>query len=54
MSDPSHPSKFARIQTWLALGLLLLMLALGIAWYGFSIEVHPASGTTSPAASKGR
>ena len=40
MSSPSQPSKFARIQTWLALGLLLLMLALGIAWYGFSLEVH--------------
>ena len=40
MSSPSQPSKFVRIQTWLAFGLLLLMLALGIAWYGFSIEVH--------------
>ena len=40
MSDPSHPSTFARIQTWLAVALSLGLLALGIAWYGLSLEVH--------------
>ncbi len=40
MTDARQPSAFARFLTWLALSLSLLMLALGIYWYGWSIEVH--------------
>ena len=40
MTDAGQPSVFARFLTWLALVLSLAMLALGICWYGWSIEVH--------------
>ena len=40
MTATSQPSKFALALTWLALALSLLLLVLGVAWYGFSIEVH--------------
>jgi hypothetical protein len=35
-----QPSAFALALTWFALGLSAFLLALGIYWYGFSMEVH--------------
>ena len=40
MTATSQPSKFALALTWLAVGLSLVLLALGIVWYGWSLEVH--------------
>jgi hypothetical protein len=34
------PSAFARALTWLVVALTVVLLALGIAWYGWSMEVH--------------
>jgi hypothetical protein len=40
MTGAGQPSAFACGLTWLALGLALILLALGIAWYGLSLEVQ--------------
>jgi hypothetical protein len=40
MTTANEPSAFARTLTWLALVLSVAMLLLGIAWYGFSLEVQ--------------
>jgi hypothetical protein len=37
---PYQPSRFARALTWLALTLCIVLLALGIYWYGWSSEIH--------------
>jgi hypothetical protein len=34
------PSTLQRLTLWLALALTAVLLALGIAWYGFSLQVH--------------
>ncbi|MBR1286085.1 hypothetical protein JQ597_28940 [Bradyrhizobium sp. AUGA SZCCT0177] len=33
-------SAFARALTWLAVAMSVVLLGLGIAWYGWSIEIH--------------
>src|SRR5688572_13825680 len=35
-----HPSKFQRALTWVAVVASLVLLVAGIAWHGFSLEVH--------------
>ena len=41
-AEPSRdqPSRGARVMTWLAVGLPVILLAWGIAQYGWSTEVH--------------
>ena len=41
-AEPSHdqPSRGARVMTWLAVGLPVILLVWGIAQYGWSTEVH--------------
>jgi hypothetical protein len=34
------PTPFQRALTWVALALTVVLLILGIAWYGFSLDVH--------------
>jgi hypothetical protein len=36
----SAPSRIATIMTWLAVGLSAGLVALGVHWYGFSVEVR--------------
>ncbi len=40
MTHASHPSALQRAMTWLAIGLAVVLLTLGIYWYGFSLDVH--------------
>jgi hypothetical protein len=40
MSAAAGPSKFARALTWFAVALSIVLLALGIYWYGLSLEVQ--------------
>jgi cellobiose-specific phosphotransferase system component IIC len=39
MSDDA-PSTFARAMTWLVVALTVVLLALSIYWYGWSMEIH--------------
>ena len=39
-AEEAPQSAFARALTWLAVALALALMVLGIAWYGFSVEVH--------------
>ncbi len=32
------PSRIATVMTWTALGLAMLMLILGISWYGLTLD----------------
>lgn len=36
----TQPSGLARAMTWAVVVISAVLLALGIAWYGFSLEVH--------------
>jgi hypothetical protein len=40
MTAAGQPSTLQRATLWLALGLAVILLALGLSWYGFSLKVH--------------
>ena len=35
-----EPSKLARAMTWLVLALTVVLIVLGVSWYGLSMEVQ--------------
>ena len=35
-----EPSTLARAMTWLVLALTVVLIVLGVSWYGWSIQVH--------------